>query len=118
MQTLSIDPRAPRCYNASLVVAGTSAHAGDMGLYAPIVGPWLDIANRCPGTCNGEVGNKVLLGFDGVFQALGVLSVASSFFWTPSRQGRVAQREDAPSFHVLPASVGRGAPGLMAVGTF
>jgi hypothetical protein len=105
-------------YTASLVVAATSTHAGDKGLYAPIVGPWLDIANRCPVTCSGEVGNKVLLGFDGVFQAIGVLSIASSFFWAPSRRGRMAQREDAPSFHLLPASLGRGAPGMMAVGTF
>src|SRR5580692_3680226 len=40
-------------YTASLVVAATSTHAGDKGLYAPIVGPWLDIANRCPVTCSG-----------------------------------------------------------------
>jgi hypothetical protein len=105
-------------YTASLVVAATSAHPGDRGLYAPIVGPWLDMANRCPVTCNGELGNKVLLGFDGVFQAIGLISIASSFFWTPSRRARMAQRDDAPTFHLVPASLGRSAPGMMAVGTF
>jgi hypothetical protein len=105
-------------YTASFVVAATSNHPGDKALFAPLVGPWLDIANRCPTTCNGELGNKVLLGFDGVFQGLGVLSVVSAFL-VPRRHRAVASRGgETASFHVVPASMGRGTPGLMAVGTF
>ena len=102
-------------YTASFAVAASSNHAGDSALYAPLVGPWFDIANRCPAGCNDDVGRKVLLGFDGVFQAVGLLSIASSFF-LPSRRSRGLA--DAPTFRVLPASLGRGAPGLTAVGTF
>jgi hypothetical protein len=105
-------------YTASLVVAGTSSHAGDQYLYAPFAGPWIDLGYRCPGRCDDDVGNKVLLGFDGVFQGIGALTVLSSFF-LPSRRGRgLASERSAPTFRVLPASVGRGAPGLTAMGTF
>jgi hypothetical protein len=106
-------------YTASFVVAATSSHAGDQALYAPIVGPWLDIANRCPGGCNGDLGNKVLLGFDGVFQTIGLLSVASAFL-LPSRRSRpvAARTETAPTFRLLPTSYAHGSPGLLAIGTF
>jgi hypothetical protein len=105
-------------YMASIVVAGTSDHAGDKALYAPLVGPWLDLVNRCPGGCNNDLGNKVLLGLDGVFQGIGALSIVSSFFMPRTHARGVARSETAPSFSVLPASLGRGAPGLLAVGTF
>jgi len=106
-------------YTASVVVAGTSSHAGDQALYAPLVGPWLDIANRCPGACDNETGRKVLLGFDGVFQGIGLLTIVSSFLVPPRRaRGLAARTEGAPSFRVLPASYGRGTPGLTAIGTF
>jgi hypothetical protein len=105
-------------YTASFVVAATSSHVGDKALYAPLVGPWLDIANRCPGACNGEMGTKVLLGFDGVFQAIGVLSVVSGFLMPQRRAPAVvAGGASGLSFHVMPASYGR-APGLAALGTF
>jgi hypothetical protein len=105
-------------YTASLVVAATSDHAGDRALYAPLVGPWLDIATRCPGTCDHELGRKVLLGFDGVFQGIGALTIVGSFLVPRRSRGIVARGETAPTFRVLPASYGRGAPGLTAVGTF
>jgi hypothetical protein len=108
-------------YTASAVVAGTSNHAGDKALYAPLVGPWIDFANRCPGPapCGSDTGSKVLLGFDGVFQGIGALTLVSSFFLMPSRRGRVVARSESPlTFRVLPASLGRGAPGLTAIGTF
>jgi hypothetical protein len=105
-------------YTASFVVAATSSHAGDKALYAPLAGPWLDIATRCSDACNGEMGTKVLLGFDGVFQAIGALSVVSGFLMPRRRaQSVMAGGASGWSFHVMPASYGR-APGLAAVGTF
>jgi hypothetical protein len=105
-------------YTASIVVGATSSHAGDQSLFVPFAGPWMDLGNRCPGRCDNDVGNKVLLGFDGVFQGLGALTVLSSFF-LPSRRGRgLASERSGPTLRVLPASVGRGAPGLTAIGTF
>jgi hypothetical protein len=106
-------------YTASFVVASTSDHAGDKALYAPLVGPWLDIANRCPGPCDNQLGTKVLLGFDGVFQAIGALSVVSGLLLPRRAHGRVAANEKlSPTFQIVPASYGRGTPGLAAVGTF
>jgi hypothetical protein len=106
-------------YLASAIVAGTSSHPGDHYLWAPIVGPWLDMANRCSGIgpCEVDTGRKVLLGFDGVFQALGLLSVASSFLMPPRRSRALASREPTTAFHVLPAVYGR-TPGLALAGTF
>jgi hypothetical protein len=105
-------------YTASIIVAGTSDHPGDKRLYAPLVGPWLDIAERCPIVCNNETNRKVLLGFDGAFQGIGTLAIVGSFLF-PSRRGRrFAEDTTAPTFRILPASLGRGAPGLTAVGTF
>jgi hypothetical protein len=103
-------------YFASAVVAGTSAHAGDRDLYIPLVGPWIDMANRCPG-CSGDTGSKVLLAFDGVFQGLGALGIVSSFF-VPARRSLGRRADLSPTFHFAPASYGRGAPGLAMVGTF
>ena len=105
-------------YTASVVVAGTSDHPGDKGLYAPLVGPWLDIANRCPVRCDDETGRKVLLGFDGVFQAIGALSIVGSILYPYGGGRSVARNDMKPTFRVLPASLGRGTPGLTAVGTF
>jgi hypothetical protein len=106
-------------YIGSIVVAGTSSHAGDKDLYIPLVGPWIDMANRCsgPGSCNGDLGNKVLLGLDGVFQGIGAISIATSFFMRDRREG-LGRRASVPTFQIAPASVGRGAPGLTMVGTF
>jgi hypothetical protein len=104
-------------YIASAVVAGTSSHDGDKVLYAPLVGPWVDMATRCSAPCGDDTGNKVLLGFDGVFQAIGALTIVSSFFVHGNRPlGRRASA--TTTFHIAPASYGRGAPGLTMVGTF
>jgi hypothetical protein len=106
-------------YTASFVVASTSDHAGDKALYAPLVGPWLDMANRCPNGCTNDLGNKVLLGFDGVFQSIGALSVLSGLLLPRRGHGHVAANEKlSPTFQIVPASYGRGTPGLAAVGTF
>src|SRR5690242_21840995 len=46
-------------YVPALVVAIESDHPADDHLYAPVVGPWLDLANRgdCDGECDGETVN-------------------------------------------------------------
>lgn len=103
-------------YLASVVVAASSAHTGDKLLYIPLVGPWLDIGTRCPNGCSGDLGRKVLLGFDGVFQGIGAVAVLASFFIQDGRS--YGGRSKAPTFIVAPATYGRGAPGLTVAGTF
>lgn len=103
-------------YVASAIVAGTSSHAGDKSLYAPIVGPWIDLGTRCPSGCADDMGRKVLLGFDGVFQAVGAIAIVSSFLWPDHRAP--SRRAHATTFHIAPTSYGPGAPGLTMVGKF
>ncbi|HEY2513107.1 MAG TPA: hypothetical protein VGI39_19700 [Polyangiaceae bacterium] len=71
-------------YTASLVAGATSNLDADHHLFVPLVGPWVDLANRpnCPpgsNACDNETTNKVLLGVDGVFQAIGTIEIISAF---------------------------------------
>jgi len=72
-------------YGPSLVIAGTSGYPADKNLYAPIVGPWVDLASRGPCgagheiSCDTERAYKVLLVANGVGQALGALQIISGF---------------------------------------
>jgi hypothetical protein len=109
-------------YVPALVVAIESDHPADNHLYAPIVGPWLDLANRgdCEGDCDGETVNKVLLVTDGVFQGIGALQILGSFIF-PETTAAVtvagSDGEPALSFRVMPTKIARGS-GLVAYGEF
>jgi hypothetical protein len=108
-------------YIASVVVAANSDHAGDNHLYIPVVGPWLDFANRgdCGAigqqSCDNETVNKVLLVVDGVFQGVGALEIVGAFLSPETRTVSVATN---PRFKLGPSSVGRSGYGVAAVGTF
>jgi len=107
-------------YGAAVIVAATSNHDGDHHLYVPIVGPWLDIANRgnCPASstaCDSETTNKVLLGIDGVIQGASAIAVVYGLLTPPSRaETRVSQK----GVHFAPVSYGSGSPGVAAFGAF
>jgi hypothetical protein len=109
-------------YVPALVVAIESDRAADNHLYAPIVGPWFDLAARgeCEGECSSETVNKVLLVTDGVFQGLGALQILGAFVMPEARTVAIHKNDGSPAvaFSVVPASFGRGANGLMAVGNF
>jgi hypothetical protein len=107
-------------YGAVVIVAATSDRSDDQRLYVPVVGPWLDLANRdsCSidqASCDGETRNKVLLVADGVFQAGGVLTLVYGLL-TPHRV-QMTSTSDA-GVRVLPTSFGRGAPGISVLGRF
>jgi hypothetical protein len=109
-------------YIPSLVVAIESEREADNHLYAPVVGPWLDLAARdhCSGDCSGETVNKVLLVTDGVFQGLGALQIIGSFVMPETRTVALhnADGSTALALSVMPASFGHGANGVLAVGKF
>jgi hypothetical protein len=75
-------------YVPALVVAIKSERRGDDYLYYPVVGPWMNLANRgdCA-TCSRERENlnEGLLIADGVFQGLGALQIVGAFLM-PERQ--------------------------------
>jgi len=109
-------------YVPSLVVAIESDRAADNHLYAPVIGPWFDLAARghCSGDCSGEAVNKVLLVTDGVFQGLGALQIIGSFVMPETRTVALhnADGSTALALSVMPAKLGHGGSGVLAVGSF
>lgn len=71
-------------YGASIAAAAVSDLRADDNLYIPLVGPWIDLANRpsCIGNqCASESGYVALIVADGVLQAGGALLVAGGFIF-------------------------------------
>ena len=104
-------------YVVSVIAANGSAREGDLALYAPIVGPWLDLANRegCPGTsCNGETLYKTLLVADGILQGTGALEIAMGFLFPLPHSVNTAS---LTRLRMVP-NVARTGGGLTAVGVF
>jgi hypothetical protein len=103
-------------YIPSMIVAMSSDLPADSSLFVPVVGPWINLAQRdstCPdGRCQHDAGNKVMLVMDGVFQGLGALQIAGGFLFPTTRT--VTQ---VAGVRVLP-SVGATQVGLTAVGSF
>jgi hypothetical protein len=109
-------------YIPALVVAIESDRPSDDHLYAPVVGPWLDLANRgddCEGGCGEETVNKVLLVTDGVFQGIGALQILGSFIFPETRAVTIAKNDGTPAvtLSVSPTRLAGGS-GLVAYGNF
>jgi hypothetical protein len=108
-------------YGASAIDAALSSRDADKNnLYYPIVGPWMDYANRggCPvvGSCAGETGNKALLILDGIGQGLGAIGIITSLF-VPEKATRNWYLIGSSGLHAAPSRVGTGY-GLGAGGVF
>jgi hypothetical protein len=89
----------------------------------PIAGPWIDLTQRpaCApaSTCDAESSAKVLLVVDGVFQALGALTVLGSFLNPTHETTTVRSTASAPpKVRVSPAQIGPTGYGMVALGTF
>jgi hypothetical protein len=109
-------------YIPAVIVGAKSNQEADRHLFVPVAGPWLNLANRprCgPESlpCDTETTNKVLLGVDGIFQGIGVLTTLAGFF-TPEHETEVLTTTGKPSVHVAPARMGAGGYGLTAFGAF
>jgi hypothetical protein len=109
-------------YVPAVVVGSTSGLGADRSLLVPLAGPWIDLTQRpgCPaqGSCNGETTNKVLIAVDGVFQAIGAITIVGGFLTTAHETKTVQQSADlSPTLKVSPAQMGSGY-GLLAIGTF
>jgi hypothetical protein len=108
-------------YAASLVVATTSEHQGDRNLYLPVVGPWMDFADRgsCGGLggtpCDKETAYKVLLVADGIFQGVGALDIVGAFVFPETR---TIAAGNEPRLVVAPLYTGGSGYGVSALGKF
>jgi hypothetical protein len=105
-------------YGASAIVATQSDTSADDNLYIPVVGPWIDLAEReCNFQCGTQesVNNALIIG-SGVAQGVGLgLAIASLFI--PETKEVPAVAANKPKVHVAPVSYGKGG-GIGAVGTF
>ena len=109
-------------YLPAVVVGATSGLVADRTLFVPLAGPWMDLTQRprCGPivSCNTEDTDKVLLITDGVFQAIGAISIVGGFL-TTTRETRTVRAADVrPTLRIAPASVGGKGYGVMALGSF
>jgi hypothetical protein len=111
-------------YIPSAFVAAYSSNDDDKALWAPVVGPWIDIATRdCGASCsNADTWNMIGLAASGVAQAGGLVLALASFA-VPQKSGATAaataptKQAAAPKIQVTPMSFRAGA-GIGAVGRF
>lgn len=110
-------------YAASATVAAFSDTKGDDYLFVPVVGPWLDAAERdCKlGECTTreDVNIAHIIG-SGAAQAAGLGILIGAFFVGERKDGRPAPQPktvDTGTIQVLPLSLRAGA-GIGAFGTF
>ncbi len=105
-------------YVPAAIVASQSPRHEDERLYVPVVGPWLDLANRdCSQVnCPNETRNKTLLIGGGILQGLGTVGVISSFF-IPEKKNRSWWMFGSEKVTVAPTNTASGA-GLSAFGQF
>jgi hypothetical protein len=108
-------------YGASVFVAANSTHPGDNRLYVPVLGPWLDIADRgkcgsiAASSCDRETTNKILLVGDGIIQGASAIGFIAGLL-TPSHTAVVATKD--ATVHLTPVSLAGHSPGLGAYGSF
>jgi len=107
-------------YVPGFIVAASSDHDGDKWLYAPLIGPWIDLASRgCDDdqivqqNCGTDGFDRAALIGSGVVQALGVAAMFGSFV-LPQKRITVGSAE----IKLAPASFGARSHGLMAFGNF
>lgn len=105
-------------YAPAIAVAVNSDLPADNHLYAPVVGPWMDLATRdCDDGCGNESVNKTLLVVDGVFQAIGALQIVASLLYIGSDTPATVAADDT-STTIAPARLSSEGYGLVAVGRF
>jgi hypothetical protein len=109
-------------YVPAMVVASTSGLDADRTLFVPIAGPWIDLTQR-PGcgpaeSCNSENTAKVFIVADGVFQAIGALTIVGGLLSTSHETRTVRTARSKPTLHLSPAPMGTGGYGLAAAATF
>jgi hypothetical protein len=109
-------------YGSSVVAGAVSSRDEDKNLFIPVVGPWMDLANRDCGTrgCgNNEDLAKAMIVTSGIVQGAGVLMGLSSLFIPETTTTTEERRRAAtkPTVKFTPVSYGAGA-GAGVIGRF
>jgi hypothetical protein len=111
-------------YGIAAVVGATSSYQPDRRLFVPVLGPWLDLADRasCSPTgapsCHTERVNRASLVIDGVFQGIGVLAIAGALALRWPRSAMTADAPAGPQLALAPVQYAHGGMGLAALGNF
>jgi hypothetical protein len=106
-------------YIPGVVVAASSDHDGDKWLYAPLIGPWIDLATRGCGdsiptpTCGTNGFDRAALIGSGSLQALGVIGMLASFTMPQRRLVTTTAK-----VQLAPVSFGSRGQGIVAFGNF
>ena len=110
-------------YAIAAIAGATSSYRPDRDLFVPILGPWLDLANRAgcspqgAPSCHAERVNRASFVVDGVFQGVGVLAVAAALAFRWPHPDTSATATAAPVLELAPVQYA-GGMGLAALGTF
>lgn len=112
-------------YGAGFVAAAHGSDPTQLWMAIPLAGPWLSLGDRptCGATsasgCGRSTATSTLIVADGLGQALGALMILGSWVTSASAPDAHADRAvPVATMHVSPASMGSGAYGLLAFGTF
>ena len=111
-------------YGLAVIAGATSSHQGDGDLFVPVVGPWLDFADRgsCARTggtaCDLERGNRIGLVVDGIFQSIGVLAIVGGFVFREKREMAASATTAPPTLRFAPVQYAHGGMGFAAIGSF
>ena len=111
-------------YGIAAIVGATSSYQPDRRLFVPVLGPWLDLADRAScsptgaGSCHTERVNRASLVIDGVFQGIGVLAIAGALAFPWPRTAMTADAPAGPQLTLAPVQYAHGGMGLAALGTF
>jgi hypothetical protein len=100
-------------YGASVVTGAVSSNDADRNMFVPVVGPWMNLAQRDGGGSNEDI-NRAMIITSGIAQGAGVLMAVSSLFIPEKVE---TKRVAKPEVKVTPVSFGGGA-GVGAFGTF
>jgi hypothetical protein len=114
-------------YLPAVSVAASSTVAADQHLYAPLAGPWIDLAQRpvCspPANCEAEQTNRALLETSGILQGVGAFLTLVGLLttddedtqWQAPKHVNAAKAEPV---HVTPTQFGSAGYGVAAFGKF
>jgi hypothetical protein len=105
-------------YVTTAAFAAVNGPAADKDLYIPVVGPWINLANRgCTnGECPHETRDTILIAGSGVLQGVGAALAVTSFF-VPEKVPAARISAGPVNMQITPTA-GLGSGGLGAIGTF
>jgi hypothetical protein len=117
-------------YLPAVSVAASSTVAADQHLYAPLAGPWIDLAQRpvCnpPANCEAEQTNRALLETSGILQGVGAFLTLVGLLTSddddamppPPKHVEAKLIPKSNPVHVTPAQFGSAGYGVAAFGKF